>query len=948
MKAAFIVIVIAFVITAANFGASLILTRQSLTETVNKDLTLALDIANDFVSTRISLYKSNAQIAAERLLKTNSTDEMEKAMREQLGQFTDFMAFAVFDRQSVVAEYGDSPASNYLLNGSKYIQSAFEGKTVISTTGHNEKTGKLVMYICTPVGSERVLSVTIPGMIFSDDLIGYKLWDTGNIWMIDEEGMVIAYFIPEMVNTRVDYINTIKQTGPYSTETFSSGILSNDRGSTTYIFENTEYQSVYARVTASEFGWRIGLSVPLAGNPVVRIRNNLFLLAALFFIISVIVAIMTSKYIAKHYDKVAEQNRRLEEFNEITLNLKTELEAALEEAQKANNAKSSFLVTMSHEMRTPLNAVIGLSELVLNTGTFQDETRDRLTKIYASGMTLLGIVNDILDISKIESGKFEMLPIEYATPSLINDIVSLNIVRIGEKPITFHLTVDEKLPGFLFGDDLRVKQIFNNLLTNAFKYTSFGVVEWNVSFERDGDSVWFISSVKDTGIGIKQEDVQKLFLDYSQVDARTNRKAEGAGLGLAITKRLVNMMDGDIAVESEYGKGSTFSVRLRQKFVSDVPIGREMAENLMADRFFTSKRTQSSNFGYIDLSYAHVLVVDDVPTNLDVAKGMLKPYRMRVDCAQNGRMAIDMIRAENPRYDAVFMDHMMPGMDGIEATRIIREQIGTDYARELPVFALTANAIAGNEKMFLENGFQAFISKPIDMMRLDAVLRQYIWDKGHKREIAAEKYNYPLVSRDHNTDDLPLDGMSIDGVDIADVLKRFGNRGETYIKVLQSYAVNTPPLLKDMMEYMKAGNWPEYAIVIHGVKGASLGIRAMQAGRYAEHLEQLVKDGKIEKVPAVNDAFMEYMKRLLNSINAALARCGTENRKPAADAPDQALLRELREACGEYDVGKVDRVMSQLESFEYADGAELIAWLRAQLDDMNFDEISNDEWPFDI
>ena len=391
-------------------------------------------------------------------------------------------------------------------------------------------------------------------------------------------------------------------------------------------------------------------------------------------------------------------------------------------------------------------------------------------------------------------------------------------------------------------------------------------------------------------------------------------------------------------------------MRLRQKFVSDVPIGKEMAQNLMNGRFFASRRVRSSNFTHINLSYANVLVVDDVPTNLDVAKGMLKPYKMRVDCASGGRQAIDMIRAENPRYDAVFMDHMMPGMDGIEATRIIREQIGTDYAREIPVIALTANAIAGNEKLFLENGFQAFVSKPVDMMRLDSVLRRYVRNKDRERELDIERGFCIIADHEPSSDEPSLDGidgMAIDGIDIADGIKRFGGDLETYIKVLKSYAANMPPLIGSMMKCLKLLNWRDYAIAAHGIKGASFGIRAMQAGRLAERLENLAKDGETEKAAAENGAFVEYIWGLLNSIETALCRYSVENRKQAAVEPDQALLRELREACVRYDAGKVDMIMAQLESLEYESGAELMTWLRVQLDDMNYDGISHGDWPLE-
>ena len=635
--------------------------------------------------------------------------------------------------------------------------------------------------------------------------------------------------------------------------------------------------------------------------------------------------------IAAYARDLREHKRIMEEM----LRLQSDLEAALKAAQDAMSAKNAFLANMSHEIRTPLNAVVGLSELLLDSDKLEGEIEDRLEKIHTSGLTILGIVNDVLDISKIESGKFEITPVEYDTPSLINDIVTLNIVRISEKPITFKLIVDEKLPGMLLGDDLRIKQIFNNLLSNAFKYTNSGTVVWRVSTETDWNRVWLVSSVEDSGIGIKPDDLRKLFSEYNQVDVKTNRAIEGTGLGLAITKHLVEMMGGTISVSSEYGIGTTFSVRIPQGSVTDTPIGKEVAGNLMHSRYAISKRANHSKLVRIDLSYANVLVVDDMSTNLEVVKGMMKPYGLKVDCASSGRQAIDIVRAEKRHYDAIFMDHMMPGIDGIEATHIIREEIGTDYAKSIPIIALTANALVGNEEMFLENGFQAFISKPIDIMKLDAILRTWVRNK-----------DIEITGPDHVDNEInkpSLTGVEIEGIDICRCFDRFDGDENTVFQVLNTYARSMRPLLHSLNEQLDEENLADYAITVHGIKGSSYSIFALEVGRAAEELEFLAKAGDMDAVKARSESFEMIADALLCSLDAALAT--VESEKPVAASPDQALLKELRDACTLYDMDGVDTAITLLEAFKYERNDDLIIWLREQINNMALEEISRCEWP---
>ena len=566
--------------------------------------------------------------------------------------------------------------------------------------------------------------------------------------------------------------------------------------------------------------------------------------------------------------------------------LQRDLKTAVEVAESASISKSKFLANMSHEMRTPLNAIIGLSEMELGSDNLEDETFINVEKIYNAGMNLLGIINDILDISKIESGKFSLIPVVYDLPSMINDTINLNVTRIGSKQIQFNLNIDNSLPLKLEGDVLRLKQIFNNLLSNAIKYTDTGSVNWSISCVREGNRVKLSSTVRDTGKGISEEDQKKLFSDYYQTDLKANYYVEGTGLGLAITLNLIKLMSGTISLKSEYGKGSEFTIELYQDAAGDELIGDEAVKNLTQFKYTAQRRSRNQSLIRADMSYAAVLIVDDVVTNLDVARGMLKPYKLHVDCVSSGQEAINYIRDEKIHYDAVFMDHMMPEMDGLEATKIIREEINTDYAKTVPIIALTANALIGNDDLFLKNGFQAFLSKPIDILKLDLALHQWVRDKEKEKALPSKEtdvQNNTDVKNDTSVQNKTksknaelikeLDAL---GLNAKESLPRFGDDMEAYLQIIQSFTVHAPSFIEKAKSFE---DLKEFRIAVHSIKGSGRGIGAAALGDRAEQLENAAKQDDRAFIEANNASFIEEAEHFIESVSAFLkTKLNSENK----------------------------------------------------------------------
>ncbi|MCL2247900.1 MAG: ATP-binding protein [Oscillospiraceae bacterium] len=558
-------------------------------------------------------------------------------------------------------------------------------------------------------------------------------------------------------------------------------------------------------------------------------------------------------------------------------------------AEEGSKAKTRFLAQVSHEIRTPMNSIMGVAEIEMQKNIHTADTEEAFLRIFNSSKSLLSLINEILDLSKVEAGKMEIMPVSYDTASLIADVSQLNLIYMGSKKINFSLDIDERIPVRLIGDDLRIRQIFNNLLSNAFKYTAEGdiTLKIHISETSSDDVINLMTTVTDTGQGMSSGQLGELFnSDYTRFSEEKNRTVEGHGLGLNITHSLVELMGGEIQVESELNKGTTVTVNIPQIVNSKQTLGREVTESLANFDNFGLYAESAPEFEHEPMPYGKVLVVDDVESNLYVAKGFLRPYRLAVETAQNGSEAISLIES-GKEYDIVFMDHMLPGMDGVEVTKILRS---SGYTH--PIVALTANAAGGISQLFLDNGFSDFISKPINPRKLDTCLRTFIFEKQSTEVIEHARAKFPKQKSENGKKD------------ISEQLKNsFMIDAERSIEVLESVLRSVENLDEGLLKL--------YVIQTHAIKSALANIHKSNLSEKAGILEDA---GRTRDIATIQNQTPEFLVELQEVVKLLSLRKKDESVKSVEDYTATGnLLLEISEACEAYDTQKEQELIKTLK-----------------------------------
>ena len=578
-----------------------------------------------------------------------------------------------------------------------------------------------------------------------------------------------------------------------------------------------------------------------------------------------------------------------------------ELKMAKDAALQASKTKSEFLSNMSHEIRTPINAVLGMNEMILRES--KDETiLEYAENVKNAGNNLLSIVNDILDFSKIEAGKMEIIPVEYELSSLLNDLVNMIQKRADKKHLQLIVNANKTLPTILFGDEIRIKQVVTNILTNAVKYTEKGSVTLTVeATKKSAESITLKFSVKDTGIGIKPEDIEKLFHAFERIEEKRNRTIEGTGLGMNITQQLLLLMNTNLQVESVYGEGSNFYFEIEQKIINAEPIGD------FEETFKNSLKQHAEYHEKFTAPNARILIVDDTVMNLTVVKGLLKQTKIQIDTAESGFECLKLVTKN--KYDIIFLDHRMPKMDGVETLQEMKK-LENNLNYMTPVISLTANAISGAREQYIAAGFKDYLTKPINSVKLEELIMKYL----PMEKIAAADEDSEV---EEETLQLPDWLTHIDGLNVKEGVEHCGDV-DSYLNALKVFAQSILSGSAEIEGYFNSGDWKNYTTKVHALKSSARVIGANELSEKARRLEDAGNSGYINEIQHDTAPLLKLYRSYAEKLAPLIET------EPEADSADKPPIEEenlaeafetMKDAAANFDIDTIEFVLQSLEEY---------------------------------